>query len=310
MTIEPTHPIHSQSMDSFIERAAPLMRLALRVKEFARRHRSIILTCATLAFVGGMIFSVRSLGLKASDVAVGPLAILVGLLIPVTIVYSAINMQVMGRAIGTRIRFLDAVRISVFAQVAELLPVPGGAIVRTAALVQHGGGKGKSAGIVIAFALIWIACAAVGGGIALAHILLASVTLVAGGLSVIAVCCLWLAYSSDWRIAALALALRVFGLGIVAARCIAAFAVIGFTLEPVSGLIFAFVIVIGSTASIVPAGLGVGEGLSALVASLAGATAAAGFVVAAINRLAGLALHIVFALVFWALGQQPISDAN
>ena len=55
--------------------------------------------------------------------------------------------------------------------------------------------------------------------------------------------------------------------------------------------------VLGSTVSIVPAGLGVREGVFAAIAPLVGLSASAAFLAATVNRLVGLAVIVPVALV-------------
>ncbi|MEP2737176.1 MAG: hypothetical protein ABJP34_12870 [Erythrobacter sp.] len=294
-------------MPSFL---VSLSQWAKRAKAPLARFRIPILILAAIAFVIGMIWSISALGLKWSDVALAPIALLALVIAPLSVAYSAVNMQLMGKAIGTKIGFLYGAQISAFAQIAELLPIPGGAIVRTAALMKSGGKTGNSAGLVVAFALLWIACAAAGCGLALLHISPAAYAPLIGGVTLIAGIVLWLGTSFGWAIAISALFLRILGLSIVSLRVIVAFAVIGIAVGAQDALAFAFALILGSAASIVPAGLGIGEGLSALMAGAVEVDPAAAFIAAAIGRLVGLAVNMCAALWFstFPMHSASISD--
>ena len=276
----------------------------------ARRFKFPLLVAALLVFAGGLIVSVSSLDLSLSDLALLPLLLLLFVLSPLTLAYSAINLQLMAKALGLQTGFWHGVRVSAYAQVAELLPIPGGAIVRTAALRQKGGKLGASSLIVLSFSLLWIACAAVSGGVAIlgfeeeptpALHLTAIGLLAFGGVTIIAMEIL-LMRRAGAGVALAALVYRIVGLMLIAARIFVAFAIMGLFVEPVSSLLFAFATILGSAASLVPSGLGIAEALSAALAELTGTVApAAAFLAIAINRICGLLVNMtaaLFALAF------------
>ncbi|MEO9463471.1 MAG: hypothetical protein ABJ242_12145 [Marinomonas sp.] len=276
---------------------AALRNWAISTKAVLARFRVPLLTFAAVLFCAGIIWSIRSLGLQWSHVSLVPVAILAIIIAPLSIAYSAVNMQLMSKAIGTRIGFLQAVQISAYAQIAELLPIPGGAIVRTAALVKSGGKTGNSAGLVLTFALLWICVAIVGCGLALLELGPVAWALIIGGLAAICGLCFWLGKVFGWFIAFAAISLRILGLAIVSARVVAAFAILGIALGGLDALIFAFALIAGSAASIVPAGLGIGESLSALMAAPTNVAPAAAFMAAALGRLIGFAVNMFAAFI-------------
>ncbi|WP_156423901.1 hypothetical protein [Erythrobacter sp. YT30] len=244
-------------------------------------------------FFGGLFYSITQLNLSWSDVQLAPLLFLLLVMGPLTLVYSGINMQLMAKAISVRIGFLHSIKVSAYAQVAELLPLPGGAIVRTAALMKEGASTRESATIVAGLALLWISCAAVGGGVALLSVRLVGEFLLVFGLVTVIATVFWLAKVANWSIALYALGLRALGLLLVASRITIAFLVLNVTIDPIDALAFGFAIILGSAAAIAPAGLGIGEALSALMAEPNGVAATAAFSAAAINRLAGFAVNMI-----------------
>lgn len=271
-----------------------LLDLLRRMQGKAREWRRPILAIAAAFFLGALVLSIRHLGIGLDDLRLGPLAVLLLLLVPAQSVYSAINIVVMGMAAKAPLRFFPALRVNVYAQLAELLPIPGGAIVRGGALVQAGATAARSAEIVIGFSILWVACATLGAGIALSGEWFGTALLAIGAIAVLANI-VWIGRRFGPGIAALALGLRILGLGLVAARVLACFAAIGVPVETLAGLIFAFANIVGSAASLVPAGLGVSEGLAALLAEPAGVAPAAAFLAAALSRFAGLLVNFVLA---------------
>lgn len=278
--------------------AAKLQPALASLKRHRARLRIPLLVLALAIFVGGAALSIDRLALKPSDIVLAPLVLLALGVVPAAIAYSSINMMLMGKAVGAPIGFVEGLRISVFAQVAELLPIPGGAIVRTAALMNRGAGTLRSTGVVLAFALLWVSVAAVGGGLALLDTGIAGQGLLVVGLAGSIGICAWLTNRFGWRIALPALGLRLFGIALVSVRTVLAFAAIGLALGWSDSLAFAFGIILGSAASIVPAGLGIGEGISALLAVPLSVAPEAAFLAVGLARLVGFAGNMIGVAIF------------
>lgn len=264
-----------------------------------------MLVIALAIFLSGTALSIDRLALNASDLVMAPLVMLAFGIVPVAIAYSSINMMLMGKAVGAPIGFVEGLRISVFAQVAELLPIPGGAIVRTAALMNRGAGTLRSTGLVLAFALLWVSVAAVGGGVALLDTGIAGQSLLMLGLAGAISICVWLINRYGWQIAFSALVLRIMGIALVSVRTVLAFAAIGMALGWSDSLAFAFGIILGSAASIVPAGLGIGEGISALLAVPLAVAPEAAFLAVGLARLVGFTGNMIgVALFAWLIDEE------
>jgi hypothetical protein len=298
-----THTLRHQAF----ERALPWRAGLKRV--FRRFQRGIILS-AIAAILAGCWLSVDRLALDWSDLQLGPLLVVTVIVVPLSIAYSAVNMMLMGYAAGAPIGFRGGVKVSILAQFAELLPLPGGALVRSAALVRAGSSAARSAGLVIAFSLLWIAFGALGAGLALAATGWPAEVLAFVGIMAGAGAMLWLAGQYGASIAAAAALLRVFGVALIAWRFVLTFAAIGISMSGLQAATFAFATIAGSAASLVPAGLGVTEGLSALLARPAGVAPAAAFLAAVLSRVLGLGMNAVFALMYIGARKQSASDAT
>ena len=257
-----------------------------------------VLAVAAIFFLGGAIWSIASLDLAPGDIAIGPLAILLAAIIPATLAYSAVNLMLMARAAGTDMTFADSLRTNVFASLAELLPVPGGAIVRSHALVKSGSKLSHSVELVVGFGLLWIACAAVGAALSLQAA--SSAALPVAVISALATLVItgWIAARFGFAVAMAALALRILGLGLMAVRVGLAFAAIGLAIDWSDTLAFTFAIIAGTASAIVPSGLGVSEGLAAIVAAPANVAPAGAFLAVALSRLLGLAVNAIAAGLF------------
>jgi len=254
---------------------------------------------AVLAFVCGIIWSAARINLDPTTVGVGPLLVLFLVMVPLTLAYSALNMMLLGTAANVDIGFGEGLRISAYAQAAEMLPLPGGAMVRTTALIRSGGPKVTSAGLVIAFAVLWIASGAIGGSLGLLGAHPSAPLLLAASFVLLGVCSLWIAHVSRAGIAMAATALRAIGVVVVAVRLYLSFYALDVILKGPEALGFAFTVILGSVAAIIPAGLGIGEALSAVLAHPIGIAPEIAFLAVALNRLVGFVGNMSFALFFY-----------
>jgi hypothetical protein len=264
-----------------MDRAA---ELAQPIQQWLARWRGPILIAAMVLFLAGSIWSFVGLGLSMGDLNLTALFVL---LIPMglaMIVYSAIALCLLARTAGVRLGMGEAMRATAKAQLAEALPIPGGAIVRTATLVSAGASVKTSAGLVIGTALLWIALAALAAGVILAP-LKAGWLLVASGCVVVALSLAHLVRLGGTANAFLTLLHRTLGLGLAAARLWFSFAVVKATLPLPDTLPYALAAIAGSASSLVPGGLGVSEALGALMAQTIHASPTAAFLALAVNRV-------------------------
>lgn len=277
---------------------ARTLSIAHAVRGWTQRHRTVLLTLAFAGFMAGTIVSLTQLDFDPARTRPGPLALLALVLVPITLLYSAINLQVMAQATGTKIALIPALRTSVIAGLAELLPIPGGAIVRTAALTKAGAKVTSSVELVLAFALLWIAVSATGGAMAMWHTGAPAIATALASAGASAMLTLWIARRYGWRTAVLALVLRVLGLLLTVLRVGLALMALAVAFQWSDTFAFGFAIVAGTASAIIPAGLGLSEGLSALLASALATSPAGAFLAVALNRIVGLIVNWLAATIF------------
>ncbi len=264
----------------------------------AARWRLPLSLMAAALFAGGLFLSIRSLGLTLAQTSLGPALLILAVLGPLSLVSGAVGLQMLARALGRRIGFLDALTATAVGAMTELLPIPGGALVRGAALIRAGAGLGESAWIVTLTAILSLAMSAVLAGAALiANDNLLGYGLFSAGAAGSLVCVIWIARRAGPRLALAMFALRVVNLVLIVARIVFSFAAIGVSVGPLAAALLALSPVLGSTTSIVPAGIGVSEMIAAALATLVAISPAAAFTAVALNRVLGLACCAAFALV-------------
>lgn len=266
----------------------PLQRLAAHaapLRGVLARWRGPLTVLGVMLFASGSWLSFRHLGVSPAVLRSGPLLALI-LLAPVSLLYGGIGLQLLALGVGTPIRLGPATARSAYATLAEILPIPGGAIVRTSTLMAQGARVGQSWTLVLLAAILWISLAMLG----------CAATLLARGLSGGAALALLggaatfgasigLARFGGWRLAALNLLHRLTGLALIALRLRLAFQCIGVAVAGRDTLPFALANVAGSAASIAPAGLGISESFAAGAAAWVAVAPAAGFLAVGLDRI-------------------------
>lgn len=247
-----------------MERLAAFIR---HLQERRGRYRAPVLAAMLALFITGAAVSYRQLGIDARDLRLVPLAQLVTLIVP-SLVYGGIGLMLLARSHGLKLRLPEATITSAYAYLAELLPIPGGAIVRATALVRIGGNVRDSSLLVILTAILWISLAMIGVGLALlSEGTLIALPIAAIGTALTMAITTWLWRKAGATVAGLTLVHRVAGIALNALRLHFAFAVFGVPIGVSQTLPFVLALLLGSASSIAPAGLGVSETLAALAAA-------------------------------------------
>ncbi len=268
------------------------------IRRFATRWRVPILILAAAGFFAGIWYSVRALALDWSDLSVGPILLVLLVLAPLTLAAASLSLQVSARALGLRIGFVEGVKVSALGNVAELLPLPGGAVVRGSALMRAGARLGESAWIVTLGAVLMLCLAAAVAGVPMILLRPAIGWPVAlagfGGAAVVA---WWIARRSSVHVALAMVGARAMIAAVTVGRIAAAFAAIGFEVGLREAALFSVSATLGNAVTIVPAGLGIAEGIGAALALLAPTPPAAAFAAVALNRILGLCVSGTILLV-------------
>jgi uncharacterized membrane protein YbhN (UPF0104 family) len=297
--------------------AVALGRLARRLVEARRpspRTERLLLTVASIAMVVGAVFALREGAFSIRDLRWAPLllAALVG--VPLTAMTNAGEYWLSARAAGLTLRPLEALRTTVLATAANLLPLPGGPLVRIQALRTGGIGGRVSTQVTAAAGASWVAvaglAAALGGAITGAPrgaVIPLTVLGVLAGIAGVLLLRTSVAADRDWRLVAGQLVVVELGSVLIsAARLYLLLLAIGAPATGSGALVLALAGVLATAVGIVPAGLGVREGLSALLAVAVALPAATGFAVSVLDRVVGLVVAAPLALVLTAIG----SDRN
>jgi uncharacterized membrane protein YbhN (UPF0104 family) len=272
------------------------------------RFRQIVLIIAMLALFAGIYFSFRSQPGIFREARLGPIVILALFAVPATIYFNALEFVLSARLIGHKIGLKSAAETSVIGGVANMLPLPGGVLVRVAALKAEGASVAKSTSVMAFVAFIW---AAVSFGYAGTWLVIGGATafglsfIALGFMGVVGCFALSMRLLDDHIITAQLFACKA-GLVLVdALRLYLCLLALNVAAEFGQASVLTVSGFVGSSFSIVPAGLGIREGVSALLGPLVGLTAAAAFLASAANRIIGLMVSApIAALLAWKSGQK------
>lgn len=287
------------------ELPTPLRRLAA-ARNPSPRARRVLSFLALALFIGGLAVAVPNLDLTLDEFAFGPLLLVALVLTPLTIVTNAAELRVMADATqdpGARLSWVEAVRVVVLATAANVLPIPGAALVRIQALRTRGASGAASTGINLAGAGAWIGTGLVVAGLALLGVggWRAVVALLVGiaGCVIAGFVTSRVARPGRWR-RSFARLLVVESLATVVhgVRLLAVLAALQASVGLVPSLVIAVSAPLSAAAGIFPSGVGLAEALSALLGPLVGVAAAAALTATALNRVIGLVVTAPLALLF------------
>lgn len=270
-------------LTAFLQR---LGALAAPLRAGLARWRGPLTGMGLALFLAGTVWSFLGLGLTASQIDYPALVVLTLGMGFSTMAYSALSQMLMACAAGVHIGFVHGLRISARAQIAEALPLPGGAMVRMAALMTAGASAKLSAALVLGTAVLWISLAAIAAGLILAaQVPLAGWALLAGGVPLTLAALYAVARIGGPANAGLTLLHRFAGLALGALRIWLGFRVTGQHIDLADTLPYVLASVAGSASSLVPGGLGVSEALGALMAAAVHSSPQAAFLAVAVARI-------------------------
>lgn len=274
-----------------------LLRWLSNVRAVVERHRLPILIIAFALFLFGTVWSIHKLDLDLASIEFVPIVLVLLVLVPVGLLVSSWNLMVLARIVGTRITLYDAIAATAFGRVAEIMPVPGAALVRAGALLKSGAGVGGTLSVLAWSSIMALAMAGLLAGIAFfQHDLVAATILTGASIAGFLFSVFWVARRAPPSVLASLLLVRVAMLSLSVMRILACFAAVSITTSVSQALIFVVGVTLTTQAGIVPAGLGVGEAVSAALALLVGMSPAGAFLASALNRICGLLASGVISL--------------
>lgn len=287
-----------------------------------RRPRSAnadraLLAAAALLFVAAFAFGLRAVPEGTVEVTAWPFVVLALVAIPLANLANACEYAVAARIGGQRVPAGEALEVSVLSSAANLLPLPGAALVRVRAMRRRGTSYRRALSVTALVGGAWLATSlvlaggllALDGGSVVADAGVAAV-LGAGSLGLLAsaVAVRSLAPSGDVVPLSVALlATEVLTVAVAAVRYLLVLHGLGIEVGVEQAVALTVAGVIASALGFVPGGLGLREALAGIIAGLVGLPVATGVLAAAVDRLVGLPVLAVLATAFAFRGRSRAS---
>lgn len=263
-----------------------------------------MLIAAAAAFLVGLVLSIQAQPQVLSQLQWFPILLIALIIVPATLTLNAMEFALSARMIGHSIRFGPALETTIVGTAANLLPLPGSTIVRVAALKAAGATLTRGFSTTALTAVIWIGVAFGYAGLWSLQIggWLPGFGLAITGSAVLAASALIASRYFDSPHIVLVLILNRLGLvSLDAVRTYLAFAALGEASTLAQASILTVSTVLGYCVAFVPGGLGVREGIAALIAPLLGLQSASAFLAISLSRIVGLGAVMLAAAALGAL---------
>jgi hypothetical protein len=284
-------------LDAFLKRVVALLIRATKARLAARSRQMdrILLAVAVVVFIVGVVFSYVSLPDFTRAPVWGLMALVALVGVPLTLAANTAEYVLSVRLLGYRISLEPAIRVSLLAAAANLLPIPGSVLVRTQAMRGLGAKTGRALATSTLVGVAWLATgAALTGGFLFVHGRLAAgaVTVIVGLILLGAT--LFLSARLDparaVTISAQLLVVEAASVLVKAARLYVILHALHYQVGMDQAMALTMAAVVSTASGFFPGGLGATELLSAAVSPLVGIPAAVGLLAAAIDRLIQLTL--------------------
>lgn len=270
--------------------------MSLQSQMAAARQCRGILAFGLLLFLAGTAWSATQMNLSWSRLNWTSVGMAMLLMMP-SVWLNAVELQLCARVADGRMGMAQALRHSNIATLANLLPLPGSVLVRGGALMKSGASLRISGKIVVAAGLTWLGIAT---SISFAAAMPSEQGFFVAATALLPVIAImrWVARRSGINVALGFIAVRLGLLAFMGARLFYCFAAIGVTTAPAEVAVYTVASVLGSVAGVVPAGLGVSEGIAAVLALLVESSPVSAFISVGLNRVLGFVASALIVLFF------------
>ena len=267
-----------------------------------------VLLLALIGLLIGIYLSVSAQPGVFRDAEIVPLILLAFIAVPVTVLLNSLEFVLTAKLLGRSVGLKSAAETVIIGGVANMLPLPGGVIVRVAALKAEGAKATQGGSILLFVALIWavVSFAYAGGWLLALQAGWFGLLFLAFGITGVAFCFALSARFLNDRMVTIQMFLCKIAIVLVDAfRLLLCFLAIEAPTSFGQASVLTVAGFLGSSISIVPAGLGVREGIAALLGPIAGISAAAAFLATAMNRIVGLVVTTpIAAYLAWKSGDR------
>jgi uncharacterized membrane protein YbhN (UPF0104 family) len=260
----------------------------------SRRWRRVLVGSTLVALAAAAVMAVQNLP-PGTNVRIGPLVVLAGAT-AATLVLNALEHAATARLAGGRERFLAAMRVSVYGNIANLLPLPGSVLVRVQALRNRGHRGTVALGATAAVGVCWISVSFVlAGGLLVGARPLLGAGLLAGAAAGGVVCVVWGRRLPARRPAPIwfeVVLIEAAKVAVQAFRLHLALVALGASPTLSQSFALGIAVSVSSATAFLPAGLGVREAIATGLGALVGLPAAVALLATVVDRAVGLVMAL------------------
>lgn len=257
-------------------------------------------------FVVALFYAWRSAGIAIENV--NPVPVLgVLAVVPLTVLTSMWQLRAIGSTSGTSIPWWSAFRVVTLGTLSGLLPISSGTMVRAGAVVYWGGSARLTGHALVLDAVLWLLVSLLysGGAAGLEGATVLSAAMTTAGIVLVPIAIIVGKRFARARSVELTGA-RAVGMFAEVLRLQLCFIALGYAVTFVEVSTLAAASPLSALLFFLPSGLGVREGFTSAVAAAVGLSAAGAFLAAALNRLLGLSLLLIWEAMFFVGKRLPL----
>ncbi|GHF14275.1 hypothetical protein GCM10017044_05460 [Kordiimonas sediminis] len=267
-----------------------------------RTARFTILGIALVLFSGGLYFSVQSYPVSLTDLNVSTLLFITLVLMPLIMIFNALEFMVSAPALDAHPDFKASFKTITIGSAINMLPMPGTTLAKLTKLKSMGVSLRQGTLMTMLISLNWLLISGVFAGICLLLLDLKVYGIVVGAVSftaLIGLITISVPYWGGMRRCLKVLGVRLVLVLLAAAQTYLSFKAIGSLSSPAEASLISISWIFGSAASVVPAGLGVSEAISALIAIAIQTSPATAFLAISLTRILNMVTVLPVAAFLW-----------
>ncbi|MDT8404341.1 lysylphosphatidylglycerol synthase domain-containing protein [Sulfuriflexus sp.] len=276
----------------------------------AGQHKKL-LTFAIILFFFGLFYSLYESQHSITSLDWLYILIILALCLPPTIIINGVRYKYTSSLAHNHISTQRALNISILSSAANILPLPGGVMVKLANLKKPENTYSDSFQAILTASFLWLSLTSMYSGgwlIYFKQFSLGYTMLLTGACLSVYASLTIRKITQDYKILLALLLIEILAIQVDVIRMYFAFKAIGIDTSYAQCSVFAITSIMGSIVSIVPAGLGVREIFAALISTTIDIQASHAYIAVSINRILGLT--VIIPVTYFLLKTSPDPPAE
>lgn len=261
--------------------------------------QKLIFIVAALFFLISLIYALNAFPTSISELKLRPMLIVIAFGVPAMLLLNSAEYWLSATFNKKRPSLRDCIEITIIARAANMLPLPGGTIARVAALKSLGVSVKEGVRINLFLAFLWLGLSFIYSSVWMLTVIESAYTVIFFGVGVFvlsATVIYLFRKSRDIKFVVLALGTKTLSLVVDSAKIMFCFHALGISATFAQASSLSVSSVLGSTVSIVPAGLGIREAAASVLAKMVGLSLSEGFLAVALNRILSMTVILIISI--------------